>query len=139
MTKFKKTSDKITKWIRRIARIWSIPVIAYALMMFIGYAVNWMTTGIADPYAIEDYPFIENLPPIFMFLAILGLVIAWRRERLGGIINLIFCLVTLPILLIHWPITQDPGYIVPYILLVIIAFPGILFLVYWWRSRKSKM
>jgi hypothetical protein len=137
MTKLKKTSNRITKWIRWIARIWSAPIIAYALMMVIGYTVNWVTTGVADPYAVEDYPFIENLPPIFMFLAILGLGIAWRWEKLGGIINLLFCLATLPILIIHWPITQDPRYIVPYILLVIVAFPGILFLISWRRSRKS--
>lgn len=136
MTKIKKTSDRITKWIRRIARILSVPIIAYALMMLIGYTVNWITTGKADPYAVEDYPFIENLPPVFMFLAILGLTIAWRFEKFGGIMNLIFCLLTLPILLIHWPITQDPRFVIPYILLITIAFPGVLFLVYWWRSRK---
>jgi len=139
MRKIKKINDGITKWIRRIARIWSVPVIAYALMMFIGYTVNWVTTGKADPYAVEDYPFIENLPPFFMFLAILGLGIAWRWERLGGIINLFFCLATLPILIIHWPIIQDFRYTIPYILLGIIAFPGILFLVYWWQSRKMEI
>ena len=130
MTKSNKSSHKITKWIRLIARIWSTAVIAYALIMFIGYTVNWMTTGKTDPYAVENYPFIENLPPILMFIAILGLGIGWRFERLGGIINLIFSLATLPILLIHWPITQDSRYIVPYILLTIIALPGILFLTY---------
>jgi len=136
MAETTKTGDRVTKRIRRIARIWSVPVIAYALMMLIGYTVNWVTTGKTDPYAVEGYPFIENLPPIFMFLAILGLGIAWCWERSGGIINLIFCLATLPILLIHWPITQDSRFVVPYILLIIVAFPGILFLVCWWRSRR---
>ena len=139
MAKSKKTSDRMTKSIRWIARILSIPVIAYALLMFIGYTVNWLTIGVADPYAVEGYPFIENLPPIFMFLAIAGLGIAWFKEKLGGIINIIFCSAVLSILLIHWPISQDPRYAVPYILLAIIAFPGILFLVYWRRSGKSKM
>lgn len=137
MTKSKKTSDRTTKWIRWIARIWSVPVIAYALIILIGYMVNWMTTGVADPYAVENYPFIENLPPIFMFLAILGLGIAWRFERLGGVINLVFCVAILPILLIHWPITQDSRYVIPYILSAIVAFPGILFLVNSWQFRKE--
>jgi len=136
MTKIKKTSDRITKWIRRIARILSVPIIVYALIMLIGYTVSWITTGTADPHAVEDYPFIENLPPIFMFLAILGLGIAWRFEKFGGIMNLIFCLLTLPILLIHWPIIQEFRFVVPYILLIIIALPGILFLVCWRRSGK---
>ena len=124
------------KWTRWIARVWSVPVIAYALIMFISYTMNWITTGKADLYAAKEYLFIEKLPPIFMFLAILGLGIAWRRERLGGIINLTFCLLVLPILLIHWPITQDPRFIIPYVLLMIVVFPGILFLVHWHRSRK---
>lgn len=128
--KIEKNSDRITKWVRLIARVWSAPVIAYALLMLIGYTVNWVTTGKADPYAVEDYPFIENLPPIFMFLAIVGLGIAWRWEKWGGTINLIFCLITLPILLIHWPISQNLRFVAPYILLLIIGLPGILFLVF---------
>jgi phosphate starvation-inducible membrane PsiE len=137
MTKYKTNNDKVTKWMRRIARIWSVPLIAYAVMMLIGYAVTWVKTGKADPYVIEDYPFIENLPPIFIFLAIFGLGIGWRWERIGGIINLFLCLITLLIFLIHWPISQDPRFIVPYIILIIVAIPGILFLVNWQRSRKS--
>ena len=105
--------------------------------MFIGYTVNWITTGVADPYAVEGYPFIENLPPIFMFVSILGLVIAWFNEKLGGIINIIFCLATLPLLLIHWPIPQDFRYAVPYILLIIIVIPGMLFLICWWRCQAK--
>jgi len=135
MTNTKHASDRVTKSIRWIARIWSIPIIVYALVMVVGYTVNWITTGVADPYAVENYPFIENLPPIFMLLAILGLGIAWRKEKLGGIINLFFCLAIIPILLIRWPIVQDFRNIIPYILLIIIAFPGILFLIYWWRSK----
>ena len=137
MTNTKHMGDKITKRIRWVARIWSIPIIAYALIMFIGYTVNWITTGVADPYAVEGYPFIENLPPIFMFVSILGLVIAWFNEKLGGIINIIFCLATLPILLIHWPIPQDFRYAVPYILLIIIVIPGMLFLICWWRCQAK--
>jgi phosphate starvation-inducible membrane PsiE len=139
MKKSEKTSNKTTKRIRWIARIWSIPVIAYALVMIIGYTVSWITTGVADPHAVENYPFIENLPPMFMFLAIVGLGIAWFKEKLGGIINLFFCLVTIPILIIHWPIIQNPNNIAPYILTIIVAFPGILFLVYWHRSKKIEI
>ncbi len=135
MANTKHDSGRVTKSIRWIARIWSIPIIVYALVLVVGYTVNWITTGVADPYAVEGYPFIENLPPIFMLLAILGLGIAWRKEKLGGIINLFFCLAIIPILLIRWPIAQDFRNIIPYILLIIIAFPGILFLICWRRSK----
>ena len=99
-----------------------------------------MTTGEADPHAAEDYPPIENLPPLLMFVAALGSGIAWRWEGLGGAITIVSQLVTLPVLLIHWPITHDfPRYVVaPYGTWMIVAIPGILFLVCWWRSRELR-
>lgn len=131
------TGDRATKWIRWIARIWSSPIIVYSLMMLTGYAWNWMTIGVADPYAVEGYPLIEALPPIFMFLSVLGLGIAWRWEQLGGTITIVFQLVALSLLLIHSPITHNfPWSAVPYLLSMIVVVPGILFLVCWWRSRK---
>lgn len=136
MEKSKHTGDRVTKRIRWVARIWSAVIIAFVLLIFIGYSISWVTTGTADPHAEEEYPFIENLPPIFMFLATMGLCIAWRWEKIGGMINIFFCFLTIPIVLIHWPITKDPSFVIPNIIVMIIAFPGILFLVYWWRSRE---
>ena len=88
------TADRASKWIRWIARIWSSPIIVYALIMLIGYAWNLVTIGKADPYTVEGYPLIEALPPILMFLSVLGLGIAWRWERLGGALTLVFLLAT---------------------------------------------
>jgi hypothetical protein len=130
------TGDRATKWIRWIARIWSSPIIIYSLLLVAGYAWNLVTIGVADPYAVEGYPPIEALPPILMFLSVLGLGIAWRWERLGGAITLIFLLATLSLLLIQSPITSDfyPS-LIPYFMSLVIAIPGILFLICWWRSR----
>ncbi len=137
MTNVSDTDDRVTKRIRRIARIWSFPIIVYSLMMLTGYAWNWVTIGKADPYAVEGYPLVEALPPILMFLSVLGLAIAWRWEKLGGAIALVFQLATLLLLLIQRPITQDfPRSAIPYLMLVVVAIPGILFLVAWRRSRK---
>jgi hypothetical protein len=95
-----------------------------------------VTTGVADPYAVEEVPSIEVLPPIFVFLSVLGLGIAWRWERLGGTISIVFQLAALSLLLIHSPITHDfPRSAVPYLLLMVTIIPGILFLVCWWRSK----
>jgi hypothetical protein len=128
--------DRATKWIRWIARIWSLPIVICALLMLVGYAWNWMTIGVADPYAVEDYPSIEALPPIFMFLSILGLGIAWRWERLGGTISIVFQLAVLSLLLIFSPLTRDfPRLALPYLLSMIVIIPGVLFLVCWWRSK----
>ncbi|MEJ2734879.1 MAG: hypothetical protein P8189_15145 [Anaerolineae bacterium] len=128
--------DRVTKRIRWIARIWSIPLIASALLILIGYAWSWVTTGVADPYAVDDYPSIEALPPIFMLLSILGLGIAWRWERLGGTIVLGFQLAVLALLFMTNPLTHDfPRLAVPYLLSMIITIPGVLFLVCGWRSK----
>lgn len=120
----KNKTSKILKW---VARIWSIPIIAYALLLAIGYTSNYIQTGVADPYAAEDYPFIENFPPILMLIAILGLAAAWKWEKIGTNISFIFSLATLAILFVHWPILETPRNAVPYILLAIIVIPAILF------------
>jgi len=131
-----KPSNKTAKRIRLIARIISTPIIVYALIMMIGYGYNWITTGVADPYAVENYPFIENIPPILMFLAIVGLGIAWRWEKVGSTINLLFCALTLIVI----PFTRDAldfRSIMPMILVIIIAVPGVLFTMHWRRLQKS--
>lgn len=126
-----------TKWIRRSARAFSAPIIVYALLMFTSYAWGLVTTGIADAHSVENIPFIEHLPPFFLFLAIMALAIAWIWERVGGIINLFFCFATIPILLFQQPAALNSHYLVPFLLLIIIALPGILFLEYWRRSKKE--
>ena len=136
MTKDEDNRNRVTRWIRWIARVWSFPIIASALILFVGNAWNQVTPGVADPYAVEEVPFVEMLPPILVFLSILGLGIAWRWERLGGTISIVLQVMALSVLLIHRPITHDfPRSSVPYLLLMVTTIPGILFLVCWWRSR----
>ena len=133
-------SSAPTRWIRWIARSWGGLVFAVALLILVGYASSWITTGQADPYTAEDYPPIENLPPLLMLLAAFGSAIAWRREGLGGAVTVVCQLVCLPILLIHWPITEDfPRHLVaPYGTWLVVTVPGVLFLLSWWRSRDRR-
>lgn len=98
--------NKIEFRLRRVARIWSIVIIVFTLIMLIGYAVNWVQTGTADPHAMEDYPPIENLIPLTLILSVIGLGIAWRWEGLGGAINIGFFLANLAV---HfWMISPRP-------------------------------
>jgi hypothetical protein len=124
---------------RLIAKIWSTPVIIFSLIIFIGHVTSWITTGTPDPYAEANIPITEFLPPIFMFIAVLGLAISWhirkRIQKLGSFITIAFCLATLPLLFLHWPITQDPRYIMPYAILLIILTPGMLFLIQSYRPK----
>ena len=137
MTNLSDTGDRATKRIRWIARIWSFPIIVYSLIMLTGYTWNLVTIGKADPYTVEGYPLVEALPPILMFLSVLGLGIAWRWERLGGAITLVFLFAVLLLHLIQRPINHDfYRSAIPYLMSTVIAIPGILFLVCWWRSRR---
>lgn len=139
MTNANANFNQKLKWIRRIARIWGTLIIVIALFILIGFTSNWVQTGQADPNAEEDYPPIENLPPLFMLLSAMGLAIAWRWERIGGAITIIFQLATLPLLMIYWPISQDfPRYLIaPYGISLVIVIPGILYLVYWSYSKNG--
>jgi hypothetical protein len=99
-------------------------------MLFIGYTWSWVTTGVADPHAVEEVPLIETLQPILLFISIIGLGIAWRWERLGALTSLIFLFATLILLVIQRPITLDFSLaMIPYLLVIVIAIPGSLFLV----------
>lgn len=135
MLNIKNGDDRSTHRICWIARIWGAAIIAITLLILTGYGWNWLTTGKADPHAAEDYPPIENVPPLFLVLSVVGLGVAWRREGLGAAIALAFSLATLPVLLVHWPITHDfPRYLVaPYGTWMLVAIPGALFLVCWRR------
>jgi len=131
------TDDRMTRWMRRIARIWSSPIIVYSLIMLYGYAWNLMTIGKADPYTVEGYPLVEAIPPILMFLSVLGLCIAWRWERLGGAITLVFQFAALWLLQIQRPINHDSyRSAVPYLMSMVIIIPGIFFMVCGRRSRN---
>lgn len=131
-------NEKKLRRIRNIARIWGTIIFAIVAFVAIGMAVDKIS-GATDPYAVEDYAPIENLPPTFILLSAIGLALAWRWEGIGGAIAVFFQLAALPVLLIYWPILEDfPRYLpAPYGLSLVTAIPGILFLVYWWRLKKG--
>jgi len=130
VTKANDTTNRITNMMRRIARIWSAVLIGITLIILIGYGMNWVKTGTADSYAMDNYPPSENLIPLTLVLSVLGAGIAWRWEGWGGAINIASCLANLAVH--HWILSPRPY---PYVLAIIITPPGILFLACWWRSR----
>lgn len=130
--------DPDPKWIRITARIWSAPIILYTLLMAAGYTWNWLSTGVADPYAVEGTSFVEALPPILMFISVLGLALAWRWEKFGGVFSLVFTAGVIIVLLIQRPLSDELSRIlIPYSMSLIILIPGILFLIYGIRSGKN--
>lgn len=123
-------SQRITKRIHWSARILSIPIVLYAVILAVGYIWSWLATGTADPYAVEQVTIMESLPLISLCIGIIGLGIAWRRERLGGMISILAVLTATVLLLFISPITADfPRSGIPYLLVLAAAIPGMLFLI----------
>ena len=130
--------DRVTVWLRWIARVWGTLIVLIALLFLVGYVWNWVKTGVADPYAVQDYPRIENWPPRLILLSVLGLALAWRWEGWGGALAILPQVINLPLLLMHWPIARGfPRYLLaPYGTWMMIVIPGLLFLACCWRSRQ---
>ena len=127
MTDSSDRTDVTTKWLRRVARIWSIVVIAFTLFITVAHV------AVPEPHA-TDYPPIENLLPVVMLLSVLGLAIAWRREGIGGTINVGMFLLHMGL---YWIIRGKPFPLRAVPTLSMVVVPGVLFLVCWWRSRPN--
>lgn len=65
--------------LRWIARIWSLLILAFVLMMIIQ----------PDPYATEPVPWQDWFMLSLWGLAVLGLLVAWRNEVLGSTITIV--------------------------------------------------
>ena len=130
--------DQAPKWIRLVARIWSAPVILVTLFITVGNIWAWLTNAPGDPYAVEDPTFLETLPPILLAITVLGLALAWRWEKLGGIFSLIFAAATLLVLLVQGLGSDDLFHsLIPFLLTLVVIVPGILFLIYGIRSGRN--
>ncbi len=129
--------DRPPKWIRLVARIWSIPIIVFVLVFLIGTLWSELTNAPPDPYAVEDITFADQLPPIFIAISTLGLALAWRWEKFGGIFSLVFTVAMYITLLIQRPFPAEFRAMTPYLLGLIILIPGILFLIHGIQSSSK--
>ncbi|KPK88548.1 MAG: hypothetical protein AMJ88_18830 [Anaerolineae bacterium SM23_ 63] len=117
-----KTADRITKWIRWLAR-------GTGSFFAFSFVYLGLTTSPTPP-SLQEVAVVLSL--------VLGVLIAWWREELGGLI-LIFLAAVLFLIMGFFVAVESPDqrstlllvFVVPYLL------PGSLFLLSWWRSRKS--
>jgi hypothetical protein len=130
MNGMKSDFQKTTNIIRKTARIWSLLIIAFSMIIFIGEIIGaWMNS---QPN--NTYPWYENLLPLTLFLAVVGLALAWRWELFGGVLCII-CVTANYIMYVAFIASERGLYMVPLISLPIII-PGILFLISWFRTRR---
>jgi hypothetical protein len=114
-------SVKITRW---IARLWSILVFVVALLIIFT----------PDPYATEPVPVADWFLLSLWGVAILGLLVAWRWELVGGIITI----ATLFIRELAWVILKGDWMVNFLIVWLFFVPPAILFLVAWGLEKKVK-
>ena len=118
--------NKAAVTIKWIARIWSILSLAF-LILFFGASI-FSSSGTAT-FAFKD---------VFQFVFFpvgltIGLILALKREGLGGIIAIASIIgFHLQMLVKHWK--PDFG-----IFFELLAAPGILFILYWILSRKRNV
>ena len=113
--------------LRRTARIWSGVFIAFGVLMFIGEIIE------SQSMDLEPYPWFENLIPVTLGLAVVGLAVAWKYEGIGGGMAIGFAVVNL-LLYIATGRTRVGAVI---LILLPVVLPGLLFLICWRNSRGA--
>jgi hypothetical protein len=110
--------------IRRIAKVWSLVSIAFLLLIFIGEVLH--------PTATQLPTLEEGIAMVFFPVGVcLGMLLAWRREGLGGAITVVSMLA----FYLWMRILRGCYPRGPYFLLV--AAPGLLFLACWVIARNA--
>ena len=111
----------MTSWIRIIrwiARIWSIPSIVALLIPYFMEGLYWLQA--ASPREVVGH--------VCFFAILVGLILAWFREGLGGALTA----AGFTVFYVTWWATGDLPH-GPF--LALIAAPGFLFLAYWLLTR----
>jgi len=109
--------------IRWVARAWSIASVGFILLMFIG---SDLAEGF-NPAQFTPRDWVGLF--FFPFGVCLGMIVAWRREGLGGGItvgSLLAFYATMRVMSGRFP--RGPWF-------ALVAAPGVLFLVCWLLSR----
>jgi hypothetical protein len=121
--------NNASKSILLAARVIGTLWLVICLFLFVGYFLE----------GIQRHPGVESKPPdvlgiatvIFLLIGLVGLLIAWWREGIGGFLSLFGFIIAGALVII------DPNLIFSLPFFVIILLPSILYLAYWWQSKKS--
>lgn len=111
-------SIKIIRW---IARIWSVPGIVALLLPYFVEGLYWLQAASLR----------EVVGHVCFFALLVGLILAWFREGLGGALTA----TGFTIFSVTWCATGDSPH-EPF--LALIAAPGFLFLLCWLLSRHAQ-
>ncbi len=116
---------------RNAARVISSVVAGFILLFAVGQWISELATG----GLFHDWRLSSTGMAVYCLFIAVGSVIGWWRENIGGTILLIAGLGMLSAILILLP---PHDYLVSLIFCLPFLLSGILYLVYWKRSKPSK-
>jgi len=123
--KMKTNSTNSMKTLRIIARVLSVILIGFFLVMFIGESMESAKSSTSTPMTLNAI-----LQLTFFAIALLGLALAWKWELIGGIISLLgFIALFIAIFIVN------PIPIAKLALLLIYPLNAILFIFVGYRSK----
>ena len=130
--------DRQQKWIRWVARIWSAPIILFVVYFALGSIWTSLTNTSADPYAVDKATLLESLTLFFIAISALGLALAWRWEKFGGIFSLVCTAgVYLTLLVMGLTTGEFARILIPSLMASFVLIPGILFLITGIRTSRK--
>jgi len=120
-----KEHQSAVRIIRWVARIWSALIFLFVLLRIFT----------PDPYATEPVTPTDLLMLSLWGVAVLGLLIAWKWELVGGIL-------TIGILVVReitWTLLMGQWWVNFLLFWAFVVPPAVLFLIAWGLERKAKM
>jgi hypothetical protein len=119
-------------WLRWIARITGILMVAFTLFFFIGEVIEGHQRHAGS--ALASFTPFMLLIFVIWGIALAGLVLALWKEGLGGIISLV-CYILVYILNLFNKEATNSAHFIPVFL--IFCIPSILYLVYWKLNKDE--
>jgi len=131
MNEISNNSKKITPStsLRLTARITgTIWILFFLFVIVVGYLedIQIKPGHVSQPNDILVIPIVSCL-----LIALTGLFIAWWRPGIGGVISL------LGFIMVEVLSIFSPKFTLPFPIVAISLLPSIMYLVYWWKVRKS--
>ena len=125
------TRDYERKAIRNVARVISSLVAGFILLFAVGQWISELSAG----RLTQDWRLSTTGMVVYIILIALGGSLGWWRENIGGTILVIAGLGMLSAIFIFLP---PHDYWVSLIFCLPFLLSGILYLMYWKRSKRSK-
>lgn len=121
-------------WLRWIARITGILMVAFTLFFFIGEVIEGHQRHAGS--ALSSFTPFMLLIFVIWGIALAGLVLALWKEGLGGIISLVCYILVYILNLFNKEATNSEHFITVFL---IFCIPSILYLVYWKLNKDEIM